>query len=372
MKKILFFVLIFSFIIFTFPSLIKADTLFHFLAGRILLQVEENGEAWYVNPQNWKRSFLGRPDDAFSVMRQQGIGISNENLAKIPVSLDYLSGKDSNGDGLPDAFKEALGLDVYSADSDGDGYDDLTELLQGHNPLGASPIAYDFNFSKAQAGKIFIQVENNGEAWYVNPVDIKRYFLGRPLDAFNIMRNLGLGITNKDLEILEVEQVNNAYNLLGADIINYGEIQTMEQLVNLPYQHCVVDYELSYPSSYSPAIFIISFKTNQSSARQITFNFKDQNNGPNNVFFNSPYNNFHSNGGATFSNNLTQTSYSIWLDNQKLELIWENIQLNEKNKYIGEGQLLIKDEIGQTLGDLYYYLPAQTIYFKCQIDNFNQ
>jgi hypothetical protein len=41
-------------------------------------------------------------------------------------------------------------------------------------------------------------VEAHGEAWYVNPADGKRYFLGRAADAYNIMRFLGLGITNKD------------------------------------------------------------------------------------------------------------------------------------------------------------------------------
>ena len=48
-------------------------------------------------------------------------------------------------------------------------------------------------------GKILIRVENKGEAWYVNPDDDKRYFLGRPADAFNLMRMLGLGITDVNL-----------------------------------------------------------------------------------------------------------------------------------------------------------------------------
>jgi len=45
-------------------------------------------------------------------------------------------------------------------------------------------------------------VESHGEAWYVYPIDGLRYYLGRPDDAFSIMRQLGLGITNKDLGIL--------------------------------------------------------------------------------------------------------------------------------------------------------------------------
>ncbi len=168
--------------------------------GKILLQVEKAGEAYYVHPEEEEMHFLGRPDDAFSIMRDKGIGITNSDLDKIPVSLDYLSGKDSSGDGLPDAFKEALGLDVNSTDSDGDGYDDYTELLHGYDPLGPGRLSYDKDFAALQAGKILLQVEQKGEAWYINPENNKRYFLGRPNDAFNIMRNLGLGISNADFD----------------------------------------------------------------------------------------------------------------------------------------------------------------------------
>jgi len=61
---------------------------------------------------------------------------------------------------------------------------------------------YDNNFSVAQKGKIFLQVESRGQAWYVNPSDGKRYFLARPADAFAIMRLLGIGIANNDFSKL--------------------------------------------------------------------------------------------------------------------------------------------------------------------------
>src|SRR3990167_6767013 len=96
------------------------------LSGRILLQVESKGEAWYINPSNLKKYFLGRPQDAYYIMRQLGIGITNDNLAKIPMENEAWTGE---------------------------------------------------NFVKRNAGKIFLQVENLGQAWYVNPVNLKRYFL---------------------------------------------------------------------------------------------------------------------------------------------------------------------------------------------------
>ena len=48
--------------------------------------------------------------------------------------------------------------------------------------------------------------EQNGEAYYIYPKDSKKYYLGRPSDAFNIMRELGLGITTADLEEIEVKR----------------------------------------------------------------------------------------------------------------------------------------------------------------------
>ena len=47
-------------------------------------------------------------------------------------------------------------------------------------------------------GRILLQVQDKGQAWYVNPLDNRRYYLGRPDDAFLVMRSLGLGVSNAD------------------------------------------------------------------------------------------------------------------------------------------------------------------------------
>lgn len=118
------------------------------LSGQILLQVESMGEAWYVNPSDNNRYYLGRPDDAFNVMRELGLGIKHSTLNL------YLNDKFPNN------------------------------LL----------------------GKIMLDVENNGEAYYVYPKDKKGYYLGRPADAFNVMRKLGLGITDSNLYKIKEQQ----------------------------------------------------------------------------------------------------------------------------------------------------------------------
>jgi len=171
------------------------------LIGRILLQVEAHGEAWYVNPADKKRYYLGRPEDAFRVMKKLSIGVSNSNVGKIKPNIDILSPTDidTDGDKLADVLERGLLTDPNKADTDNDGYDDYTEVKNGFNPNGAGRPSFNDNFSAQNSGKILLQVELNGEAWYINPLNRQRYYLSRPKDAFAIMRTLGLGITNADL-----------------------------------------------------------------------------------------------------------------------------------------------------------------------------
>ena len=122
--------------------------------GRIVLLVESHGEAWYFNPQDSKKYYLGRPNDALNIMRYLGIGISNDSLEKIQIGGEY----------VPKVVRDKV----------------------------------NYSFANKHKGKIFLQVESNGEAWYVNPIDLKRYYLGRPTDAFQVMRDLSIGIKNSD------------------------------------------------------------------------------------------------------------------------------------------------------------------------------
>lgn len=124
------------------------------LSGRILLQVEAQGKAWYVDPVSRTRAYLGRPADAFQAMRFFGLGITDADLFKIPHST--------------------------------------------------SPAVSNSPLANRLSGRILLQTQQNGEAWYINPLNKKRYFLGRPQDAFNLMRNLGLGILNSNLASIRV------------------------------------------------------------------------------------------------------------------------------------------------------------------------
>ncbi len=216
------------------PAKTKASSISERLKGRILLQVEENGEAWYVGLDK-NRYYLGSPESAFILMKEKGVGITNALLGKIPIGfLNFKSSQDSDGDGLGDSFEEAIGTNVFNKDSDGDGFDDFGEVMGGFNLKGDGLAIVDNNFSQKKQGTIFIQVEGHGEAWYVNPEDGKRYFLGRPRDAFLLMRTLGLGISNDDLRLITVDgdsySVDRTEEIIFKLVNNERELRGLESL----------------------------------------------------------------------------------------------------------------------------------------------
>jgi len=171
------------------------------LAGYILLQVETDGQAWYLDPISWQRYYLADGDQAYQALRKFGLGITDYDLARIPVGYDTRANmKDSDGDGLPNLMEEALGTDIGNADTDGDGVSDGDEVLKNKsNPLGSGDQIISSSLVDRLKGRILIQVEANGEAWYVNPQDSKRYYMGDGEAAYQIMRFLSVGISNKDI-----------------------------------------------------------------------------------------------------------------------------------------------------------------------------
>lgn len=123
--------------------------------------------------------------NTFNTIVQMGVGASFADLVRIPVA-DYNlgAGNDADGDGLSDLAEAALGTDKNNPDTDGDGYNDKEEVIAGFDPRAKDkkyPI--DLKYANSQKGKILLSVQGNNEAWYVNPKDGKRYFLGNPAEA---------------------------------------------------------------------------------------------------------------------------------------------------------------------------------------------
>ncbi|MEK7583861.1 MAG: hypothetical protein AAB490_01335, partial [Patescibacteria group bacterium] len=175
------------------------------LHGHILLQVEDNGEAWYVDEDSDQRYYLRDGRSAYQALQAFGLGISDTDLEKIPVGLnDQFVFTDSDGDGLPDQLEDSLGTDPADADTDNDGLSDRQELINNYDPRGARPFVYNTALVDRLRGKILLQVQKHGEAWWINPADGKRYYMKDGDAAYNIMRFLSLGIANADLQQIGV------------------------------------------------------------------------------------------------------------------------------------------------------------------------
>ncbi|MBT4209890.1 MAG: phosphodiester glycosidase family protein [Candidatus Komeilibacteria bacterium] len=205
MKKLL--LVIMGLILFTTIGSTEAAPAETRLRGRILLQVEENGEAWYVQPSDGRRMYMADGNAAYGMMRDLGLGITNTNLTKIPIGFeDRFECLDSDSDGLCNKLEDGLGTDAYNYDTDGDGLSDGQEVRNNQNPLGEEKPIYDNNLASDLSGKILLQVEAHGEAWYINPVDNKRYYMPDGPAAYQIMRYLSLGITNANLDKISIIQ----------------------------------------------------------------------------------------------------------------------------------------------------------------------
>ncbi len=116
------------------------------LKGYILLQVESHGEAWYLNPVDGYRYYMRDGAVAYEMMRSFGLGITDADLAKL--------------------------------------------------------LAGDVTLTNRLRGRILLQVEAHGEAYYVNQKDGTVHYMKDGAAAYEIMRFLSLGITNADLALI--------------------------------------------------------------------------------------------------------------------------------------------------------------------------
>lgn len=172
-------------------SLSQAQSELNQKAGEYKQEIEKQATA--VKDLDQCRIELTSADaNVYNLILTLGTGISRNDLARIPVADANIStGVDTDTDGLSDGLEDAVGTDKNKADTDDDSYNDRNELLNGFDPLvKGRNLPLDAEYSNRQKGRILIAVEGNKEAWYVNPGDGKRYFLGQPGDAYKAMRSV--------------------------------------------------------------------------------------------------------------------------------------------------------------------------------------
>ncbi len=130
---------------------VNADTsLLERLKGRIALQVEDHGEAFYVSGEGYA-FYLKDGSAAYRLMRDLGLGISNG---------------------------------------------DFDRLQKG-----------DAGLKKRLLGKILLKVQAAGEAYYVSPKDGELHYLKDGSAAYEIMRKQGIGVATKDMKKVEKKDV---------------------------------------------------------------------------------------------------------------------------------------------------------------------
>lgn len=134
------------------------------LKGKILLQVQQHGEAWYIHPVTGLRYYMKDGPTAYGMMRNFGLGITDKNLTSIP------------------------------------GVQSVAELKSSSSACGSNAAA-----SKLR-GQILLQVQQHGEAWYVDASKCRRIYLKDGAAAYALMRFLGVGITDADLAKLKIGQ----------------------------------------------------------------------------------------------------------------------------------------------------------------------
>ncbi len=146
------FLLLIAFVAPSFATPTQASSLAERLQGYVLLQTQSHGEAWYVYPVDKARYYLRDGDAAYQIMRQFGLGITNANLTRLQ-TWDHA---------LRTRFK----------------------------------------------GRILLQVEEHGEAYYICPKDLSVRYLRDGAAAYQVMRTCSLGITDANLRLIPIGSSN--------------------------------------------------------------------------------------------------------------------------------------------------------------------
>lgn len=118
------------------------------LKGKILLQVEAEGVAWYIHPVDLKRYYLGNPTEAMQTIKKLSKKMSLETI------LDY----------------------TY----------------------------FEKKFPEELAGRFLTDQDKKNEYYYITPEDRLAIPLKTPDEAFKLLKNLGLGITNENIRKITV------------------------------------------------------------------------------------------------------------------------------------------------------------------------
>lgn len=152
------FALIVGLVSFLIPAAATAsDSLLPRMKGRILLQVQAHGEAWYVDPVSSARYYLKDGPTAYEALRKFGLGVTEADYATL------------------------------------------------QSPASTT--------AKRLVGRIVLRVQAHGEAYYIHPDTQELHYLKDGEAAYQVMRFLSLGITDADLGTIPTKDIVRTSNL---------------------------------------------------------------------------------------------------------------------------------------------------------------
>jgi hypothetical protein len=163
------------------PNVEEDSALTEKLAGRMLLDVEGNGEVYYVDPVTGGKEYLADGESAQLLLRRRALGINEANFAKLIL---------------------------------GEEKDDASVCEE--NELGSR-----------LRGRIVLRTEENGEAYWILPTNCRAYYAGTYEASYELMKKFSLGIVKKTLAKIRNNNRQKMKNALRLAVYAHAEDNDM-------------------------------------------------------------------------------------------------------------------------------------------------
>lgn len=154
---------------------------------------------WYVEPESQTRYLLNDGKSVSQLLKNLGLGIANKDLAKIPTSTESLN--------------------------------------------------VDYELTHNMRGKFLLQVEENGEAWYVNPLDNLRYSIANGKEGLKTLQKLGIEVDDVKMRAIPITK-ELGFSQTKSDSINFDMYNMLKDTLKNNYYkpEVIEDKDLFYGS----------------------------------------------------------------------------------------------------------------------------
>ena len=162
-KQILKFMLIMkmmTLVVFPSVSFAKAQPILVRYSGKVVVQAEDKTKTWYIDPIKKEKYSLNNAKDALVIMQNLGIGISNKDINRIKLPTSKYSN-----------WK-------------------------------------DYIFAKNISGRIFVQVQDKGQAWYIDSINYRKYYLGTADNALKVLKSLSIKAKVSDINQIKTDLIS--------------------------------------------------------------------------------------------------------------------------------------------------------------------